>query len=58
MAGDRDKEPASVHIGSRRGASVAGKGNVKVNVKGVMAKVKEIGKENRKVNEKVLGRNT
>jgi len=37
---------------------VAGKGNVKVNVKGVMAKVKEIGKENRKVNEKVLGRNT
>ena len=37
---------------------MAGNGNVKVNVKGVMAKVKEIGKENRKVNEKVLGRNT
>ena len=58
MACDRDKEPASMHFGSRRGARVAGKGNVKVNVKGVMAKAKEIGKENRKVNEKVLGRDT
>ena len=37
---------------------MAGNGNVKVNVKGVMAKAKEIGKENRKVNEKVLGRDT